>query len=95
MSAEVTTPCCRAREQIFAAASPPMNSGPPRWRWLARSIASHGASSGPYVPFAPMTWNAGREPSGRMGSTLAEVWTSSRRTSSEVSTPSRSSRPTS
>jgi hypothetical protein len=47
------------------------------------------------VPFAPITWNAGREPSGRIGNTLAEVCTSSRRTSIEVSIPSASSRPTS
>ena len=31
-------------------------------------------------PLAPTTWNAGRSPSGRIGSTLADVWTSSRRT---------------
>ena len=41
------------------------------------------------MALAPTTWNAGREPSGRIGSTLAEVCTPSRRTSSEVSTPKR------
>ena len=91
----MTTPFSRANDRIFAAASPPMNSGPPRWRNPAAAIASHGASSGPYVPFAPTTWNAGRDPSGRIGSTLADVCTCERRRSSEVSTPSRSSSATS
>src|SRR5436305_760898 len=91
MSAEVTARPSRARDRIRAAASPPMNSGPPRWRWVAAAMSSQGASSGPYVAFAPTTWNAGRSPVGRIGRTLADVWTSARRTSSEVSTPSRSS----
>ena len=49
---------------------------------MAASISAAGRSSGPNVPLAPTTWNAGRSPLGRMGRTLAEVWTSSRRTSS-------------
>jgi hypothetical protein len=58
-----------------------MNSGPPRCRCVASPIASQSTSSGPYDAFAPTTWNAGREPSGRIGRTLADVWTSSRRSS--------------
>ena len=44
------------------------------------------------MPLAPTTCRAGRSPLGRIGSTLADVCTSSRRTSSEGSTPPSSSR---
>src|SRR3954462_12935936 len=84
MSADVITPCSRARASSGAAASPPMNSGPPRWRCVAASISSAGRSSGPKLPLAPTTWNAGRSPLGRMGRTLADVWTSSRAAGQEA-----------
>ena len=46
MSAEVTTPCSRARARSWAAASPPMNSGPPRCRCVAASISAGGRRPG-------------------------------------------------
>ena len=54
--------------------------------------ASLGGEQPPHVALVP---RAGREPSGRIGSTLAEVWTPCLVTSSEVSTPKRASRSTS
>ena len=56
-------------------------------QWVAAAMSSQGASAELYVALAPMTWKAGRAPSGRIGSTLADVWTPSRRTIRDVSIP--------
>src|SRR3954465_4203336 len=91
MSEHVTTPASRARHRISVAFSGPRNSGPPTCRKPADSISCQGTSSIENVPFAPITWSAGRSPFGRIGRIVQDVWTSERRFSPEQSTPNRSS----
>ena len=46
------------------AASPPRNSGPPRWRWEMPSRSDRSRSSRVNAPLAPMQCHAGRSPFG-------------------------------
>ena len=72
-SSEVVAPIDLAWASSLPAASPPRNSGPPRWRWEMPSRSDRSRSSRVKAPLAPMQCHAGRSPLGRTGITGDEV----------------------